>query len=158
MIVDYSKFERGVNLHGKEVIDEGGSNKEITAQLQPDDDGKIPEAEKETLEIFLENYPEYKKFLSDHIYAYYQDCRDEWGATEPDDERFPEVKDKNKMYEMVSLHGFLVRDEAYSGKRTISLFYNCTWNEEEGMGIVIALGNTVSETKIVRIGTIGDVY
>jgi len=45
---------------------------------------------------------------------------------------FPEVKDKNKMYEMASLHGLLVRDEAYSGKRTISLFYNCIWNEEEG--------------------------
>ena len=158
MKVDYSKFELGVHLHGKVVIDEGGHNKEITAQLEPDDNGEIPDAEKKTLEFFLDNYSEYTQFLLEHIFEYYKECRDEWGATEPDDPKFPEVKDKNKMYEMASLHGFLVRDEAYSGKRTISLFYNCTWNEEEGMGIDISLGNTVSETKVVTIGTIGDVY
>ena len=158
MKVDYSKFESGVYLHGKVVIEEAGSNKEITAQLEPDDNGEIPEAEKKTLELYLENYPEYKKFLLDHIYKYYQKCRDEWGNVEPDDELFPEVKDKNKMYEMASLRGLMVLDEAYSGKRAISLFYNCTWNEEDGMGIRIALGSNVSEVKVVKIGTIGYVY
>ncbi|MBQ8965400.1 hypothetical protein [Ruminococcus sp.] len=157
MKVDYSKFEHGVNLHGKIVIEED-SNKEITAQLQPDDNGEIPDVEKKTLEFFLDNYSEYKQFLLDHIFEYYKDCRDEWGITEPDDELFPEVKDKNKMYEMASLRGLMVFDEAYSGKQTITLFYDCTWDEEEGMGIRIALGNNVSEVKVVKIATIGGVY
>ena len=77
---------------------------------------------------------------------------------EPDDELYPEVKDMNKMYEMVSLNGVIVYDEAYYGKRIMSLFYDCTWNEEEGMGIRIALGNNVSEVKVVKIGDIGYVY
>ncbi len=158
MIVDYSKFESGVYLHGKVVIEEEDSNKEITAQLEPDDNGEIPDVEKKTLEFFLDNYSKYKQFLLEPIFEYYKECRDECGATEPDDKLFPEVKDKNKMYEMASLHGFLVRDEAYSGKRTISLFYDCTWDEEEGMGIRIALGNNVSEVKVVKIATIGGVY
>ena len=158
MKVDYSKFESGVYLHGKVVIEEENSNKVITAQLEPDDNGEIPEAEKKTLELYLENYPEYKQSLLDHIFKYYQKCRDEWGNVETDDELFPEVKDKNKMYEMASLRGLMVLDEAYSGKQTISLFYDCTWDEEEGMGIRIALGNNVSEVKVVKIGTIGDVY
>jgi len=52
----------------------------------------------------------------------------------------------------------MVLDEAYSGKQTITLFYDCTWDEEEGMGIRIALGNNVSEVKVVKIATIGGVY
>ena len=147
-----------MNLHGKVAVPEGDSEKLITAQLQPDDDGEIPDAEKETLEMFLENYPKYKDFLLKPIFEYYQERRDEWGNVEPDDELFPEVKDMNKMYEMVSLHGVIVYDEAYYGKRIISLFYDCTWDEEEGMGIRIALGSDVSEIKVVKIGDIGYVY
>ena len=152
MKVDYSKFELGVHLHGKVVIDEGGHNKEITAQLEPDDNGEIPDAEKKTLEFFLDNYSEYTQFLLEHIFEYYKECRDEWGATEPDDPKFPEVKDKNKMYEMASLRGLMVLDEAYSGKQTITLFYDCTWDEEEGMGIKMVGFN------IVNIGIQGSEY
>ena len=158
MKVDYSKFERGVNLHGKVSVPEGDSENIITAQLQPNDDGEIPDVEKETLELFLENYTQYKQLLLKPIFDYYQDCRDEWGATEPDDPKFPEVKDMNKMYEMASLHGAIVYDEAYSENRTIGLFYDCSWDEEEGMGIRIVLGNTLSEFKVTDIGNIGDVY
>ena len=158
MKVDYSKFERGLNLHGDIAVPEGDSERIIEAQLQPDDDGEIPDAEKETLELFLENYTQYRQLLLKPIFDYYQERRDEWGATEPDDELYPEVKDMNKMYEMVSLNGVIVYDEAYYGKRIISLFYDCTWDEEEGMGIRIALGNNVSEVKVVKIATIGGVY
>ena len=158
MKVDYSKFESGVYLHGKVVIEEEDSNKEITAQLEPDDNGEIPDVEKKTLEFFLDNYSKYKQFLLEPIFEYYKECRDEWGDVEPDDELFPEVKDKNKMYEMASLRGLMVLDEAYSGKQTITLFYDCTWDEEEGMGIRIALGNNVPEVKVVKIATIGGVY
>ena len=158
MIVDYSKFERGLYLHGDIAVPEGDSERIIEAQLQPNDDGEIPDAEKETLELFLENYAQYRQLLLKPIFDYYQERRDEWGATEPDDELYPEVKDMNKMYEMVSLHGVIVYDEAYYGKRIMSLFYDCTWNEEEGMGIRIALGNNVSEVKVVKIGDIGYVY
>ena len=108
--------------------------------------------------MFLENYTQYRQLLLKPIFDYYQECRDEWGNVEPDDELYPEVKDMNKMYEMVSLNGVIVYDEAYYGKRIMSLFYDCTWNEEEGMGIRIALGNNVSEVKVVKIGDIGYVY
>ena len=158
MKVDYSKFERGLNLHGDIAVPEGDSERIIEAQLQPDNDGEIPDAEKETLELFLENYTQYRQLLLKPIFDYYQERRDEWGATEPDDELYPEVKDMNKMYEMVSLNGVIVYDEAYYGKRIISLFYDCTWDEEEGMGIRIALCSNVSEVKVVKIGNIGYVY
>ncbi|MBQ8965401.1 hypothetical protein [Ruminococcus sp.] len=158
MIVDYSKFERGINFCADVIIEDGGSDKTIEAQIQPDNNHEIPESGKETLEFFLVNYSKYKQFLLDHIFEYYQKQRKSWGTVEPNDPKFPEVKDKNKMYEMVSLNTVTVYDETYSDKRTIGLFYDCTWDEEEGMGIAIALGNTVSETKVVKIGNIGDVY
>ncbi|MCR4609251.1 MAG: hypothetical protein K5750_06085 [Eubacterium sp.] len=85
MKVDYSKFERELNLHGKVAVPEGDSENTITAQLQPNDDGEI----KETLELFLENYAQYRQLLLKPIFDYYHDCRDEWGATEPDDELYP---------------------------------------------------------------------
>ena len=158
MKVDYSKFELGINFCADVIIEDGGSEKTIEAQIQPDPKHEIPESGKEKLEFFLDNYSKYKQFLLVPIFEYYQACRNEWGATEPDDELYPEVKDMNKMYEMVSLNTVTVYDETYSDKRTIGLFYDCTWDEEEGMGIAIALGNTVSETKVVKIGNIGAVY
>jgi len=158
MKVDYSKFELGINFCADVIIEDGGTEKTIEAQIQPDQKHEIPESGKEKLEFFLDNYSKYKQFLLVPIFEYYQDRRNEWGATEPDDELYPEVKDMNKMYEMVSLHGVIVYDEAYYGKRIMSLFYDCTWDIEEGMGIGIALGNSLSEFKVTEIGNIGDVY
>lgn len=158
MIVDYSKFERGINFCADVIIEDGGSEKTIEAQIQPDQKHEIPESGKETLEFFLDNYSKYKQFLLEAIFEYYQDCRDEWGATEPDDELYPEVKDMNKMYDMVSLNTVTVYDEADYGERIIGLFYDCSWDEEEGMGIRIALGSNVSEVRLVKIGNIGAVY
>jgi hypothetical protein len=73
MIIDYSKFERGLNLHGDIAVPEGDSERIIEAQLQPDNDGEIPDAEKETLELFLENYAQYRQLLLKPIFDYYQD-------------------------------------------------------------------------------------
>lgn len=158
MKVDYSKFERGINFCADVIIEDGGTEITIEAQIQPNKNHEIPESGKVILEFFLDNYSEYKKFLLEPIFEYYQKQRKSWGTVEPDDPKFPEVKDKNMMYERVSLNTVTVYDEVYSDKRTIGLFYDCTWDEEEGMGIAIALGNTVPETKVVKIGAIGDVY
>ena len=158
MIVDYSKFELGINFCADVIIEDGGSEKTIEAQIQPDQNHEIPESGKETLEFFLDNYSKYRQFLSEPIFDYYQKRRAEWGATEPDDELYPEVKDMNKMYEMVSLNTVTVYDEADHGERIIGLFYDCTWDEEEGMGIRIALGNNGSEVRVVKIGNVGYVY
>ncbi len=51
MKVDYSKFERGLNLHGQVAVPEGDSENTITAQLQPNDDGEIPDVEKEIYDL-----------------------------------------------------------------------------------------------------------
>ena len=158
MKVNYSKFERGINFCADVIIEDGGTEITIEAQIQPNKNHEIPESGKVILEFFLDNYSEYKKFLLEPIFEYYQKQRKSWGTVEPDDPKFPEVKDKNMMYERASLNTVTVYDEVYSDKRTIGLFYDCTWDEEEGMGIAIALGNTVPETKVVKIGAIGDVY
>ena len=41
MIIDYSKFERVLNLHGKVAVPEGDSERIIEAQIQPNDDCEI---------------------------------------------------------------------------------------------------------------------
>ena len=115
------------------------------------EDEEIPEAEKETLEFFIDNYLKYKQFLLKPIFEYYQKCRKAWGVAAPDDRKFPEVSEINKMNDMVSLYAIAVLDEDHYGKRSISLYFNCTWNEE-GMGIM------VSEFNVVKIGDSGEVY
>lgn len=153
MKVDYSKFERDESLYGEVTVkDFDGSEITIKAELVENEDEEIPEAEKETLEFFVDNYLKYKQFLLKPIFEYYQKCRKAWGAIAADDRRFPEISDMNKMYEMVSLYAIAVLDENNYGKRSISLYYNCTWDKEEGMGIM------VSEFNVVKIGNSGDVY
>ena len=145
MKVDYSKFERDESLYGEVTVkDIDGSEKTIKVELVENEDEEIPEAEKETLEFFIDNYLKYKQFLLKPIFEYYQKCRKMWGAIASDDQKFPEISDINKMYEMVSLYAIAVLDEDHYGKRSISLYFNCTWNEE-GMGIM------VSECPSVRI-------
>ena len=152
MKVDYSKFERDESLYGEVTVkDLDGSEKTIKVELVENEDEEIPEAEKETLEFFIDNYLEYKQFLLKPIFEYYQKCRKAWGAVASDDQKFPEISDMNKMYEMVSLYAIAILDEDHYGKRSISLYYTCTWSEE-GMGIM------VSQFNVVKIGDSGEVF
>lgn len=152
MKVDYSKFERDESLYGEVTVkDIDGSEKTIKVELVENEDEEIPEAEKETLEFFIDNYLKYKQFLLKPIFEYYQKCRKAWGAAAPDDRKFPEISEINKMNDMVSLYAIAVLDEDHYGKRSISLYFNCTWTEE-GMGIM------VSEFNVVKIGDSGEVY
>lgn len=158
MNIDYSRFERGVHFYRYMKIDEINPEREICVQLEPTEEGELPECEKETLEIFLENYKTYEPILLRAAFEYYQNSRDAWGAVTDDDPKFPKVSDIGTLSGMIAMHGLMVRDEAWFGKRKISLFYNCTWDEEEGMGIEVSLGDTVSDFKVNEIGNIGDVY
>jgi len=151
MKVDYSKFERDESLYGEIIIDDDGNKRKLKVELVENEDEEIPESEKETLEFFLNNYSKYKEFLLKPIFEYYQKQRKAWGAVEPDDPKFPEVNDMSKMYDMVSLYGITVLDEENYGKRSISLYYKCTWDEEE-------MGIQVSEFNVIKIGNSGDVY
>ena len=152
MKIDYSKFERDESLYGEvTVTDVDGSAKTIKVELAENEDEEIPESEKETPEFFTDNYLKYKQLLLKPIFDHYQKCRKAWGAAAPDDLKFPEICNMDKIYEMVSLYAIAVLDEDHYGKRAISLYYTCTW-DEEGMGIM------VSGFNVVKIGNAGEVY
>ena len=150
-MVDYSKFEHPYehgNWHGEISVKDGNSSKKIDVEIQSGDDGNIPDTSKKTLEFFLNNYEKYKEALSETIFEYYQQCREDWGATEPDDSDYPEVENADALTKMYSLSYVLVHYAKYNAENTIGLLYDCTW-DDEGIGI------KMTGFDVVKIGTQG---
>ena len=138
MKVDYSRLKRknkNANWIGPISFNDGNTVKDITVEIEPGTCADIPEAAKEVLEFFFDNYPKYKKALAEPILEYYYECKYSWGPDDPDDPKFPEVKDAEELTKLYSLNYILIHDTEDSEKNTLGLVYDCTWNIGEGMGI-----------------------
>ena len=155
MNVDYSRLKRknkNANWLGPISFNDGNTVKDIMVEIQPGNCAGIPEAAKEVLEFFFDNYPKYKEVLAEPILEYYFECKSSWGPDDPDDPMFPEVKDAEELTKMYSINSILIHNPERNEKNTLGLLYDCTWEEEEGMGIKMVGFN------IVNIGIQGSEY
>ena len=137
MLVDYSTFERPYswdNWYGKVTLSDGRDERTVRIEIGTDEDF-IPEESKRMLEYFITHYADYKAALLEPIYDYYYFCRSNWGTVPPDDPRFPEITDINKINEMITLSSVYIHDPETRGRGSIGLLFECTWEKEEGMGI-----------------------
>ncbi|MFN8575252.1 MAG: hypothetical protein U0354_00195 [Candidatus Sericytochromatia bacterium] len=91
----------------------------------------------ETFKNFIDNYDNLKEVLTNEIFDYYQfECentRDDYDLDEDElDEIAPIVDNKE---EFLDLELFELKAIHVYDNNKIGLVYNCTWEEEHGMGI-----------------------
>lgn len=86
------------------------------------------------LEFFIDNYDKYKEVILEAVYDYYDYRKSAWGGDDPDDPKYPVVKNAEEVYEMMTLSSIIIGYNYNPGKHDIHFIYDCTF-EEEGVGI-----------------------
>ena len=89
MKVDYTKFEyeaSGKSWYGDITVNANGTLKEIAVRMYDDkkEKGKLPQAGKDALEFFIDNFDKYKEAILEAVYDYYDECKTAWGGDDPD--------------------------------------------------------------------------
>lgn len=137
MKVDYTKFEyeaSGKSWYGEITINTNGTLKEIYVRMYDDtnEKGKIPQAGKDALEFFIDNYDKYKEAILEAVYDYYDYRKSAWGG---DDPKYPDVKNAEEVYDMMTLSSIIIGYNYDPGKHDIHFIYDCTFDIAEGVGI-----------------------
>ena len=137
MKVDYTKFEyeaSGKSWYGEITINTNGTLKEIYVRMYDDtnEKGKLPQAGKDALEFFIDNYDKYKEVILEAVYDYYDYRRSAWGG---DDPKYPDVKNAEEVYDMMTLSSIIIGYNYDPGKHDIHFIYDCTFDIAEGVGI-----------------------
>ena len=137
MKVDYTKFEyeaSGKSWYGEITINTNGTLKEIYVRMYDDtnEKGKLPQAGKDALEFFIDNYDKYKEVILEAVYDYYDYRKSAWGG---DDPKYPDVKNAEEVYDMMTLSSIIIGYNYDPGKHDIHFIYDCTFDIAEGVGI-----------------------
>ncbi len=105
-----------------------------------DENETVADIQKESYEVFMEKYEELQPQIIEQVFEYYVDIRHELGYDKEENVNYPEVEalEITKMLELTDL--FVERpdtvEEVYGGARTITLRFACTWDEENGLGVL----------------------
>ena len=137
MKVDYTKFKYSDAVeqwYGEITINTNDTSKKIKVRIidDLDDLGKLPQAGKDALEFFIDNYDKYKEAILEAVYDYYDYRKSAWGG---DDPKYPDVKNAEEVYEMMTLSSIIIGYNYNPGEHDIHFVYNCTFDIEEGVGI-----------------------
>ena len=134
-----SEYEYDYSMFGNIKINDGGVIKDISVELCPDDDDKIPDSSKEALQFFVDNYEKYREIYLPTMLKYYQDLRSCLGYDEEYEvDGYPYITTIDQLLETIEFTGMIVHDEKKDGKHAIGLFFEATWEEEHGAGVLMA--------------------
>lgn len=144
--IDFSTFKKSdyqydYSHYGNIKINDGGVIKEISVELSPDDDEKIADSSKEALQFFVDNYDKYREIYQHALYEYYQELRSTLGYDNieaAEEDSFPYVTTFEEFLETVEFTGMIVHDDKKDGKHAIGLYFDATWEEEHGAGVLMA--------------------
>ena len=141
MKVDYTKFEYvGRNLYawfGTITVNTNGTSKEISVCIYDDSDnrGVLPQAGKDALEFFIDNYDKYKEAILEAVYDYYDYRKSAWGGDDPDEPMYPDANSAEEVYAMMTLSSMIIGYNYNPGQHDIHFVYNSKFDSELGVGI-----------------------
>ena len=140
MKVDYTKFEymdAVESWFGKITVNTNNTLKEISVRIidDLDDLGVLPQAGKDALEFFIDNYDKYKEAILKAAYEYYDERKTTWGGDDPDEPMYPDVKNAEEVYAMMTLSSIIIGYNYNPGQHDIHFVYNGKFDSELGVGI-----------------------
>lgn len=87
----------------------------------------------------MDNYEKYREIYLPAMLEYYQDLRRCLGYDEEYEiDGYPYITTIDQLLETIEFTGMIVHDEKKDGKHAIGLFFDATWEEEHGAGILMA--------------------
>jgi hypothetical protein len=134
-----SDFRYDYSLCGTITVDDDGFQREIEVEIRPDINGNIFESSKEELQFFADNYDKYREIYLDALLSYYQELRTGLGYyCEEEVDGYPYITTIEQLLETIKFTGIIIHEEKRNGHHAIGLYFDTTWEEEHGAGVLMA--------------------
>lgn len=117
------------------TIDFLGKEVEIALVVDGDVDSKFEEAQYHAYQEFMKNWPQLQHRILQPILDYYQLTRQGLGYNIEFNASYPLVETIEQLLGMITLVGLIVSYGDIYEERDIGLTFDCTWDEENGLGI-----------------------
>lgn len=144
MKIDFSTFHASDHKYdysscGTITVDDDGFQREIEVEIRPDINGNIFESSKEELQFFADNYDKYREIYLDALLSYYQELRTGLGYyCEEEVDGYPYITTIEQLLETIKFTGIIIHEEKRNGHHAIGLYFDTTWEEEHGAGVLMA--------------------
>ncbi|URZ03548.1 DUF6985 domain-containing protein [Clostridium felsineum] len=112
-------------------------NKEVDIMLiiAGDDDGKFEGGQYEAYQVLINYWNSIQKTLLKPILDYYKERRKELGYDIEFNKYYPEINSTKELLNYITLVGIKVPYANIYGGRSIGISFDCTWDEENGVGV-----------------------
>ncbi|SFD38209.1 hypothetical protein SAMN04488168_1367 [Bacillus sp. 491mf] len=136
---DYVWFkDTNVEFCGKEV--------EISLSVSGEKDGKFLKKQYIAYNSFIQNWKKLQHDILQPLLDYYKQKRHELGYDDTFNENYPLIETIDQLLDRISLVGISVLYTKSLEGRYIGLSFDCTWDTENGLGILL-----INE-KVARVG------
>lgn len=112
-----------------------GGEVNIALMVDGEEDGEFSEKQYASYNTFKENWGAIQQSILKPILDYYKQKRSELGYDVSYNEKYPLIETNDKLLESIMLVGIYVPSARRFEGRYIGLTFDCTWDEENGVGI-----------------------
>lgn len=133
----WSKYEK-IMFFGKET--------DIVILIAGDEDGEFEKGQYEAFKRLQEEWFNILENLLEPILDYYKSKREELGYDEEFNEKYPEILTTDELMAHITLVGIKIPYADLYGGRSIGLSFDCTWDDENGLGL------RLSNEQVVKVG------
>ncbi|MED4532380.1 DUF2004 domain-containing protein [Metabacillus fastidiosus] len=110
---------------------------EISLSVSGQKDGKFLKKQYIAYQSFIKNWEQIQQDILQPLLAYYKQKRYELGYDVTFNENYPSIETHDQLLERISLVGISVLYTKSLEGRYIGLSFDCTWDEENGLGLLL---------------------
>lgn len=108
---------------------------DIVLLIAGDEDGEFEEGQYEAYTMFKDKWHIIQKNILSSILEYYNTRREELGFDVEENDDYPYIENEDVLLNHITLVGIKVPYAEIYGGRSIGLSFDCSWDEENGLGI-----------------------
>lgn len=149
MMIDneiFGKLEFDYTWYKKEQILFGGREEEIVILVAGDEKGEFEDGQYEAYKMLRAKWSDLQEMLLGKILDYYKSRREELGYDIEQSEKYPEILTTKQLLEHITLVGVKIPYAEIYGGRSIGLSFDCTWDNENGLGL------RLNDENITKVG------
>ena len=112
-----------------------GKGTGIVLLIDGEEDDKFDEEQNMAYNTLMQKWEQLQYDILQPILAYYQQKRHELGYDVEYNEGYPVIETIDELLERITLVGIVIPYGDIYEERDIGLIFDCTWDEENGLGI-----------------------
>lgn len=131
----FGEIEFDYTWYKEEEILFNEKKEEIVLLIAGDEDGEFEQGQYEAYTIFRDKWHTIQKNILPSILEYYNARREELGYDVEINTDYPYIENENVLLKHITLVGVKVPYADIYGGRSIGLSFDCSWDDENGLGI-----------------------